>query len=198
LQVLRRRGVLRFRSGNYSPNNLNLFVRTAGDPLLLAGPVRDAVRALRPRMPFGAVTTMSDVVDGALAADRFTLILLAGFAVGALLLAGVGVYGVVAEAVTSRTREIGLRMAVGAARTRILRQVLADGLVMSVWGSGIGLGAGLLLARLLGSVLYEVGPSDPWAYAAAGPTLIAVVLVASLIPALRAARLHPMDALREG
>ena len=80
----------------------------------------------------------------------------------------------------------------------ILRQVLADGLVMSVWGAGIGLGAGLLLARLLGSVLYEVGPADPWAYAAAAPTLIAVVLVASLIPALRAARLHPMDALREG
>jgi putative ABC transport system permease protein len=187
-----------YQSGYYSPPNLNVFVRTTGDPSLLIQPVRETIRALEPRMPIGAVRTMEDVVADALAADRFTLVLLAGFATGALLLAAVGVYGVVAEAVLSRTREIGLRMAVGAARTSILRQVLLEGIVLAAWGAALGLGGGVLLARALGSVLYQVSPADPWAYLAAGPALFAVVLVASLIPALRAARLDPMDALRSG
>jgi putative ABC transport system permease protein len=187
-----------FQSGYYSPANLNVFVRTVGDPSLLIEPVRATIRALEPRMPIGAVRTMNDVVDGALAADRFTLVLLAGFAAGALLLAAVGVYGVVAEGVLSRTREIGLRMAVGAARTRILRQVMLEGIVLAGWGAALGLAGGLLLARGLESVLYEVSPADPWAYVAAAPILFVVVLAASLIPALRAARLDPMDALRGG
>ena len=139
---------------------------------------------------------MSQVVGGALAPDRFLLFLLGGFAVGALLLAAVGVYGVVAEAVVSRTREIGLRMAMGAARTRILRQVLVEALVLASWGAALGLGGGVLVAGGLRVVLYEVSPTDPWAYLAAVPVLFAVVLTASLLPALRAARLHPMDALR--
>jgi predicted permease len=186
-----------FRSGVYSPANLTVFVRTAsGDPAALAGAVQRTVRALEPRMPIGEVRTMDDVVRAALAADRFTLVLLAGFALGALLLAAVGVYGVVAETVTSRTREIGLRMAVGAARTRILRQVLRESLVLAAWGAGLGLTGGLLLARLLGTVLYEVSPFDPWAYVVAGPLVAGVVALASLVPAVRAARLDPMHALR--
>jgi predicted permease len=185
-----------FRSGVYSPANLNLFVRSQGDPYALAAGVRRTVRELEPRMPIGRIRTMDEVVDEALAADRFTLLLLGGFALGALLLAAVGVYGVIAEAVASRTREIGLRMAVGAARTRILRQVLREALVLAGWGVALGLGGGVLLANLLRSVLYQVGPSDPWAYLIAGPLLVAVVALASLIPALRAARLDPMAALR--
>jgi putative ABC transport system permease protein len=141
---------------------------------------------------------MGDVVASALAPDRFTLLLLSGFAAAALLLAAVGVYGVVAEAVASRTREIGLRMAVGAARTRILRQVVLEGLVLATWGVALGCGGGALLARLLGSLLYEVSPADGWAYAAAAPLLVMLVLLASLIPAVRAARLDPMGALRDG
>jgi putative ABC transport system permease protein len=185
-----------FRSGVYSPANLTLFVRSGGDPYALAGAVRDAVRALEPRMPIGRVRTMAEVVDAALSADRFTLLLLSGFALGALLLAAVGVYGVVAEAVASRTREIGLRMAVGAGRARILRQVLREALVLAGWGAALGLGGGLLLVNLLRSMLYQVTPFDPWAYLVAGPLLVAVVALASLIPALRAARLDPMAALR--
>jgi predicted permease len=185
-----------FRSGVYSPANLNLFVKTDGDPYALAAAVRGTVRELEPRMPIGRVRTMNEVVDAALSADRFTLLLLGGFALSALLLAAVGVYGVVAEAVASRTREIGLRMAVGAARARILRQVLREALVLAGWGAVLGLGGGVLLANLLRSVLYQVSPSDPWAYLVAAPLLVAVVALASLIPALRAARLDPMAALR--
>ena len=114
-----------FRSGVYSPANLNVFVKTHGDPGALVPAVRRTIRELEPRMPIGRIRTMDDVVGSALASDRFTLVLLSGFALGALLLAAVGVYGVVAEAVASRTREIGLRMAVGARRSGILRQVLA-------------------------------------------------------------------------
>jgi putative ABC transport system permease protein len=124
------------------------------------------------------------------------VLLLGGFALSALLLAAVGVYGVVAEAVTSRTREIGLRMAVGAGRARILRQVLRESLVLADWGAALGLGGGLVLVNLLRSLLYQVTPFGPWAYLVAGPLLVAVVAVASLFPALRAARLDPVAALR--
>jgi ABC-type antimicrobial peptide transport system permease subunit len=147
-------------------------------------------------MPIGRVRTMDDVVRAALAPDRFTLVLLSGFALGALLLAAVGVYGVVTEAVATRTREIGLRMAMGARRTRILREVLLETLALGGWGVMLGLVGGVLAADLLRGVLYEVSPTDPRAYLAAGPLLIVVVALASAIPALRAARLDPMVALR--
>jgi putative ABC transport system permease protein len=185
-----------FRSGNFSPANLAVFVRTTSDANALAPAVRRTIRELEPRMPIQQIRTMDEIVTTSLAADRFTLLLLSGFALGALLLAAVGVYGVVAEAVTSRTREIGLRMAVGAPRTSILRQVLVETLVLGGWGAALGLVAGVLLADLLGSVLYEVSPTDLRAYIAAAPVVMAVVALASLVPALRAARLDPMAALR--
>jgi predicted permease len=185
-----------FRSGVYSPANLSLFVKTSGDPAALMPAVRNTIREIESRMPIGRVRTMDDVVRAALAPDRFTLVLLSGFALGALLLAAVGVYGVVTEAVATRTREIGLRMAMGARRTRILREVLLETLALGGWGVMLGLVGGVLAADLLTGVLYEVSPTDPRAYLAAGPLLIVVVALASAIPALRAARLDPMVALR--
>jgi putative ABC transport system permease protein len=106
------------------------------------------------------------------------------------------VYGVVTEAVASRTREIGLRMAVGAHRTSILRMVVLETVALGGWGAALGLVGGAALTDLLTSVLYEVSPTDPRAWIAAGPLVIAVVALASLVPALRAARLDPMVALR--
>jgi predicted permease len=184
--------------GYYSPANLTLFVRADGDPAALAAPVRELVRGLQPGMPIGAARTMDEVVARALAADRFTFVLLGGFAAAALLLAAVGVYGVVAETVARRTREIGLRMAVGADRRRILSQVLKDGLVLATAGAVVGLAGGVWAARLLRTLLYEVSPTDPWTYVVVGPLLVAVTLLASLIPALRAARVDPVEALRAG
>jgi ABC-type antimicrobial peptide transport system permease subunit len=116
----------------------------------------------------------------------------------ALLLAAVGVYGVVAETVARRTREIGLRMAVGADRRRILGRVLRDGVLLATVGAVVGLAGGVLAARLLRSLLYEVSPTDPWTYVVVGPLLVGVTLLASLIPALRAARVDPVEALRAG
>jgi predicted permease len=185
-------------SGYYSPANLTLFVRSGGDPSLLAAPVRELVRSLEPGMPIGQIRTMDEVVSQALAADRFTFVLLGGFAVTALLLAAIGVYGVVAQTVARRTREIGLRMAVGANRTRILRQVLRDGLVLAAAGSVAGLAGGYWAGGLMRTLLYEVSPTDPWTYVLVAPLLIAVTLLASLIPALRAARVDPVEALRGG
>jgi putative ABC transport system permease protein len=185
-----------FRSGYYSPANLSVFVKTRGDAAELAPAVRRAIREVEPRMPIQRVRTMDEVVGAALAADRFTLLLLSGFALGALLLAALGVYGVVTEAVASRTREIGLRIAVGAHRTTILRMVVLETVALGGWGAALGLVGGGLLTDLLTSVLYEVSPTDPRAWIAAGPLVIAVVALASLVPALRAARLDPMVALR--
>jgi putative ABC transport system permease protein len=185
-----------FRSGVYSPANLNVFVKTRGEATALAPAVRRTIRELEPRMPIQRVRTMDEVVGAALAADRFTLLLLSGFALGALLLAALGVYGVVTEAVASRTREIGLRIAVGAHRTTILRMVVLETVALGGWGAALGLVGGGLLTDLLTSVLYEVSPTDPRAWIAAGPLVIAVVALASLVPALRAARLDPMVALR--
>jgi predicted permease len=184
--------------GYYSPSNLTLFVRTDGDAAALAAPVRELVRGLEPGMPVGAARTMDEVVSQALAPDRFTFLLLGGFAVAALLLAAVGVYGVVAETVARRTREIGLRMAVGADRRRILGQVLREGLGLAVAGAVAGLAGGVWAARVLRTLLYEVTPTDPWTFVVVGPLLVAVTLLASLVPALRAARVDPVEALRGG
>ena len=184
-------------SAYYSPSALSLVVQTDGDAAQLADPVRSVVREAGPAVPIGQVRTMTDIVDAALARDRFTLLLLGLFACVALTLAAVGVYGVTAEAVAARRREIGLRMAIGAAGGAVARGVLRDGLVMAAWGVVLGLAGGLALSRLLRAALYDVSPTDPVAVASTAPTLALVVAIASVVPALRASRLDPVDALRE-
>jgi predicted permease len=185
-----------YRGAYHSPNRMALFVRTEADPAALAGPVRAVVREVGPDVPIGRVRPMADIAGEALARERFTLALLGLFALVALLLAAVGVYGVVALAVVARTREIGLRMAVGADRGRVAGRVLREGLVLAAWGLVFGLAGGFLAARLLRATLFGVGPADPWTYAAAAPLLAAVVALASFLPALGAARMDPVRALR--
>jgi predicted lysophospholipase L1 biosynthesis ABC-type transport system permease subunit len=181
----------------YSPNRMTVAVRTDGDPAALAAPVRALVKELGPGVPITRTRTMEDVVSASLSGERFTLLLLGGFSVVALLLAAIGVYGVVAQAVAARTREIGLRMAVGADRGVVAGAVLREGLWLAAWGTGLGLAGGATISGLMRALLYDVSPLDPWTFAMAVPVLGLATAVACLVPALRAARLDPVRALRD-
>lgn len=174
----------------------NLLVRTAGAPLALAEPVRKAVLETDPNQPVANLQTLEQALAGSLAERRFLLLLLGGFAGAALLLAAIGLYGVIAFAVSQRTREIGVRMALGASRRHVLHLVLGSG--MKLVGIGIVLGgvAALGLTRVLARQLYGVEPTDPVTFASVALMLLFVALLASWPPARRASRVDPMVALR--
>src|SRR5262245_16353829 len=176
--------------------NQFLVVRASGDPLALGPVVRRELRAVDPGVASLGGRLSGDFLDTAAAARRFTLVLLAVFAAVALLLATVGIYGVVAYAVAQRTRETGLRLALGASASDILRLVLGEGLRRSAFGIGAGLVAALAAAHASRSLLFGVGEADPAAYAAVVVLLLIVTLAACLLPAWRAARLDPVRALR--
>ncbi len=176
---------------------LTVLVRSAAgapDPVPL---VREEVKRLEPTVALRDVTTMDTVVTEALAPARFQLVLLGAFAVLALVLAAVGLYGVVAYAVAGRTREIALRMTLGARQGQVVALVLRQGMVPLAIGLVLGLGLALGASRVLSSVLYEVKPHDPLTFAAAAGILAAVALAAAAVPASRASRIAPMVALRQ-
>ena len=170
--------------------------RTNGDPMALAGAVRNEVRQMDPTLPVANVRPMADVVKAALATPRLTGFLLAAFAGIALALAAVGIYGVLAYLVSQRTQEIGVRLAIGADRTQVLKMILRQGMMLSLGGIAVGLAAALLLTRLMQSLLYQVGPADPVTFVAVPTILLAVSMLASYIPALRATKVSPLIALR--
>ena len=147
-------------------------------------------------MPVDNVATMASLVDRSAAPRRFVMQLLAAFAAAALLLAAVGLYGVVSHAVSQRTREIGIRVALGATRRDVMRLVLSSGAGAVAAGLAAGAGAALVLMRLMRSVLYEVSPGDPVAIAGAAAVLAAVALAAHWLPARRASRVDPVVALK--
>jgi len=173
-----------------------IVVRTTGDPMSVATAVRGEVRALDPSLPVANVRPMTEVVAASLATPRLTGFLLGTFAVIALLLAAVGIYGVLAYLVSRRTHEIGIRLAIGADRGQVVRMVLGQGLGLATLGLVAGIVGAIGLTRLMTSVLYDVTPADPWTYASVIGGLLAVAAVASAIPALRAARVDPVTALR--
>jgi putative ABC transport system permease protein len=165
------------------------------DASILARPLRDAVHRAEPHAPISAVATLSSIVADATADARFYVVLLAAFAGVALVLAAVGIYGVMSYAVSRRTREIGIRIALGAEPTIVLRAVVGEGIRLAVVGAGAGLVLSLALTRLMRGLLYGVGPNDLVTFAAVGGALFLVALCASAIPALRATRIDPRDAL---
>jgi putative ABC transport system permease protein len=175
---------------------MTLVVRTAGPPLALVRGVREAVRAVDPGLPVAEVRTLDAVVDQSIARQRFTMLLLGGFAAVALTLGAVGVYGVVASWVTERTQEIGVRMALGATRAQVTALVVQQALVPTGAGALAGGAAGLVLTRLLRDLLYGVGPDDPLTFTAAALGLALVAVGASWLPARRAAGVDPVGALR--
>jgi len=178
-----------------SANNLHIrtSLRDIG-PLVAA--VKREVRSLDPDQPIGQITTMDEAVASSLAARRLTMVLLAAFAVLALVLASVGLYGVMALTVTQRTRELGIRMALGAERTNIFKLVLAHGMSLIAIGIGIGLIGAVAAGRALTSLLYNVGAIDAGAVIIAVSSLVLVALIACCVPARRATRVDPIVALR--
>jgi putative ABC transport system permease protein len=171
-------------------------VRTESDPSAMVETMRKLVVALDPKQPIGEVQTMDEAVAESIAPQRFSTVLLGLFSVAALLLAAVGIYGVTAYAVTQRTREIGIRMALGAQARDVLGMVVGQGSRLVMVGIGSGLAISLVATRVLTSQLYEIQPSDPVTFAGIAGLLAVVALLASYIPARRATRVDPMVALR--
>ena len=176
--------------------NATFVVRTAGDPMSAAAVIRQKIRSVDPALPFDRVQTMQQVVSDSVSAPRFRSVVLGSFATVALALVGIGILGVLGHSVTRRTREIGMRMALGAQRVDVLRLVVRQALAMTMAGVVLGAIAATALTRLLASFLYEVRPLDLETFAAAAVTLVAVALVASYVPARRACGVDPMVALR--
>ena len=165
-------------------------------PGTLVEPVRRAVAAVDPLQPVFNVRTMQDIVSASVADRRLTTFLLTAFAMLAIVLAAVGIGGVLSYAVGQRTREIGLRMALGSAPGSVVRLVVTQGLWLAGLGLAIGLPAALVLVRALRAQLYEIAPSNPLAYVVGVAALTMVALGACYLPARRAARVAPMEALR--
>ena len=171
-------------------------LRGDNDPLTLAAPARRIVQQLDPELPVSQVRAMETVVRQTFARQQFSAVLLGSFSLASLLLAAIGIYGVLAYSVTQRTREIGVRIALGAEPASIIRMVVASGARMVIAGAAAGLAAALALSGLMKSLLFGIGPRDPLTFIAAPAIFVAVALVAAYVPARRAARVSPMEALR--
>jgi ABC-type antimicrobial peptide transport system permease subunit len=169
---------------------------SAGPPRSLAAPITEVIRALDKDQPVSRVATLTDVLDGSLSEPRFSMMLIALFAVAALALATIGVYGTMAYTATVRVPEIGIRMALGARRGDVLVLLLRQGLTLAVVGIALGVAGSALLTSLLETRLYDLSPRDPATFAATAALLVLVALAAVYIPAHRATRVDPVTALR--
>ncbi|HEY2932364.1 MAG TPA: ABC transporter permease [Acidobacteriota bacterium] len=174
-----------------------LHVRTAGEPSAMIEAIRKQVQSFDPNLPLFAVRTLEEQKRNSLYAQRMAAILLTSFGGLALLLASVGIYGLLSYAVSRRTREIGIRMALGAVGKHVLKLVMMDGMVMLALGMALGLIASFLSMRLIGAFLYGITAADPATFAAITALLVAVALLATYIPSRRATRVDPMTALRD-
>ena len=171
-------------------------LRTSGDPSTLAAPMRSVIREMDPLLAIVGMRTMDEIVDLSIARPRFTMLLLGVFGAVALTLASIGIYGVMSYAVRRRTREIGIRMALGAKPADVLRLVVGQGMRLALLGLGAGVAAALLATRLMTRLLYGVSATDPLTFVAIALLLAAVALVANWLPARRAIRTDPTTALR--
>jgi putative ABC transport system permease protein len=181
---------------NHAFAGFNLFLRTIGPATSLAGTVRALVHSLRPDQPVDVMQTMNDALFRALAPRRLSLVLVGSFAGLALLLSAIGIFGMIGYAVSQRTHEFGLRMALGAQRQDVLQLVLGDGFKIVAAGVFVGLGVSFALTRFMRSLLYAVGPNDPLTFAVIAVLFALVALAACYVPARRAMRVDPMVALR--
>jgi putative ABC transport system permease protein len=175
---------------------MNLAVRSGANPHSLAGSIVREIQSIDKDQPVYQVQTLEELIGISIAARRLVMFLLALFSGIAMLLAAVGIYGVMTNNVSQRTHEIGIRMALGASRRDILMLVVGQGMKVALAGVFVGLGAALALTRVLSSLLYRVSASDPTIFAAISLVLVAVAFLASYVPARRATRVDPCVALR--
>jgi putative ABC transport system permease protein len=183
--------------GDGLQRTLTLMIRTTGDPLAMAPAIRTVVTAVDPQQPLGLVRTMDQMITESVGAQRLNSVLVSAFAIVALLLTAAGLYGVMAYLVAERTREIGVRMALGASSRQVVAMVLGQAGVMMVIGIGIGVAGAVLLSRAIGSLLFGVSALDPRIYAAVTILLAVVALGAAAVPSLRATRIDPLVAMRD-
>ncbi|HXO26818.1 MAG TPA: FtsX-like permease family protein, partial [Thermoanaerobaculia bacterium] len=181
---------------DFPSQQMTLVVRSAADPRALAAAVRREVRAVDPTVPVSKVQTLDELLARSVSRSRFNLILLALFAAVALALAAVGIYGILANAVRQRSREIGIRKALGARQGDVFRLLVGQGMRLTGIGLALGLGGAAALSRFQQSLLFGVAPTDPLTYAAVSLLLCAVALVACSLPARRAMTVDPMVTLR--
>ena len=176
--------------------SVNIGVRTAEDPAAMTKAIAAAVHSVDPEIALARLRTLDQVKEESLGEDRYTMVLFASFAVVALLLAAVGIYGLMAFAVAQRTNEIGLRLALGASRTNVIWLILKQASVLAAIGLAFGLAGAVLVGRTMRSTLYGVGAMDASVIVSVGVVLFVTALFASYLPARRAARIDPMKALR--
>jgi putative ABC transport system permease protein len=175
---------------------MTLIVRTAGDPANMTAAIRSQVLSLDKEQPISNIKTLDKFVATSIAQQQFSMLLLGVFAAVALMLAAIGIYGVLSYAVTQRTHEIGIRMALGAGRRDVLRLVVGQGMLLTLIGVATGLVAAFALTRLMSTLLFGVSATDPLTFSLIALLLVAIALLACWIPARRATKVDPMIALR--
>ena len=192
----------RVRMQTYMPVNqgplwtVRLALRTAVEPLSVVASAKDVIRSIDPDLPVYEIETMDDIISASVAPRRFTMVLLGIFAAVALVLAAIGLYGVIAYTVARRTKEIGVRVAMGAGRSDIFRLVVRHGMGPSLLGAAVGTLGGLGLSQVLSSLLFSVGANDPLTFSTVPALLLVVAFIACAVPALAATRVDPIHALR--
>ncbi|MGA9771464.1 MAG: ABC transporter permease [Blastocatellia bacterium] len=185
-----------FSHDQFAYRSMSVMVRSTQNPMSLLGAIQNEVWAMDNSLPVSEVKTANQILANSVAQPRFSVLLLGIFAALALVLAAVGIYGVMAYSITQRTREIGIRMALGAQSGDVMKMVLREGFKFAVTGIGIGLAGAFLLTRVLTSLLYGVSAADPLIYGAVSIILASVALIACYIPARRATKVDPLIALR--
>jgi putative ABC transport system permease protein len=177
-------------------SGMTILVRTSGDPLSVVSAIHAELQQLDREQPMASVATMEQLLADSLSRSRFTMLLLGIFAAFALVLAAVGIYGLIAYSVTQRTQELGIRIALGAQRRDVLRLVLGQGTRLTLFGLVLGIAAAIGITRLMASLLFDISATDPLTFAGVAALLAFVALLACFIPARRATRVDPIVALR--